>query len=199
MRAVGEMKIMAIFNFSELKMQFALSKYFSKGKATPQYINLCLLECDPKYENEVRLQNWFFPREENLDFSFFKKIYGYEMPNILKAYYSICHVDVAGFHKNSPYDEGISLGSTLRDDSDKLFYFCDPKGFTDKIDISKYITIGAGGTYSSYFVVMERDTGRIFIEYYDDYDVASEHIKYIFLADSLTKFIMELEPPNFGN
>ena len=122
------------------------------------------------------------------------------MPNILKAYYSICHVDVAGFHKNSPYkNEGISLGSTLRDDSDKLFFFCDPAGFTDIIDISKYITIGAGGPYSCHFVVMERDTGRIFIEYYDDDDVASEHIKYIFLADSLTKFIMELDPPNFRN
>lgn len=191
---------MPIFDFSEFKMQLALSKYFSKVKATPEYINLCLSECDPRYENEVRQCNWLFPREEKLDFSFFKKIYGYEMPNILKEYYSICHVNVAGFHKNSPYkNEGIGLGSTLTDDSEKLFFFCDPKSFTDIIDISKYITIGVGGSYMCQFVVMERDTGRIFIEYYDDDDVASEHIKYIFLSNSLTDFIKELKPPNFRN
>ncbi|MDE7301930.1 MAG: hypothetical protein K2N60_01270 [Oscillospiraceae bacterium] len=187
---------MPIFDFSEFKMQLALSKYFSKVKATPRYINLCLSECDPRYENEVRQCNWFFPREEKLDFSFFKKIYGYEMPNILKAYYSICHVDVNGFHKNNPYSNTIGFGSTL---NDNLFCFCDPKSAVDVIDISKYITIGVGGNYWGDYVVMERDTERIFIEYYDDDDVAAEHIKYIFLADSLTKFIMELDPPNFRN
>lgn len=188
------MKIMPLFDFSELKMQFALEKYFSKVKATPRYINHCIAESDPKYENEIRQGNWFFPREGKLDFSFFKNIYGYEMPNILKAYFSICHVGIDGFHKNYPYPFGMGMASTLSDDGGKLFYLCDPKGFTDVIDISRYITISSGGSYMCCYVVMERGTGRIFIESYDDDDVASEHIKYIFLSDSLTDFIGELEP-----
>lgn len=181
-----------MFNFSELKMQSALGKYFSKINVTPDYIEFCLHEAEPRYANDIRLSRLFFPREKKLDFSFFKELLGYEMPNILKAYYSVCHVDVRGYHKNAPDNtDEIILGSTV---TDKLFEWFDKKNFKfDDFDTDKYIPIGITGYCYSY-VFMERDTGHILIE---DYDENDDSIRFFtFLSDSLTKFIGELEPPN---
>ena len=179
-----------MFDFSELKMRSALGNYFSKVNVTPDYMGFCLHEAEPRYANEIRLNRLFFPREKKLDFSFFKELFGYEMPDILKAYYSICHVDVRGYHKNAPdKTDEIMLGSTV---TDKLFEWFDPKSFWfNNFDTNKYIPIGITGYYYSY-VFMERDTGHILIE---DYDENDDSIRFFtFLSESLTNFIKELKP-----
>lgn len=178
-----------MFDFSGFKMQSALGKYFSKIDVTPDYIKYCLYETEPRYENDIRFNGLFFPRESKLDFSFFKELYGYEMPNILKSYYSICHVDISGHHCKTPdRSELILLGSTV---TDKLFEW-----FTydfDEIDKDKYIPIGITQYYWHY-ICMERDTGHILIE---DYDENDDSIRFFtFLSDSLPRFISELKPPD---
>lgn len=153
----------------------------------------------PEYINEVRNGRFVIRREKELDFSFFAQRYGYEMPEILKTYYSYCHPPIIGSHSLSPYKtEVMTLYSTMRRDCfGELISAAEYWEKYDVIDVEKYVPIGSV-SYNDSFVVLERASGRIFVEFgfaENPADDAEGKLYDVPLAEDLETFICEIEPP----
>lgn len=149
----------------EKEMEAALREYFGKIK-DPGFFAEFYSCTAPEYLNEIRNGNFVIHRSDELDYSFFKRNYGYEMPEVLKAYYSYAHPQVAGYHSLNPFKtEAIILYSSIsRERFSGLISYADYWKEYGIIDIEKYIPIGYV-TYNESSVVLERDTGRVFVEF----------------------------------
>lgn len=188
-------------NSYEKEMEAALRYYFGKIKS-PGFFSGFYSYTDPEYLNEIRNGNYVIRRSADLDFSFFKRNYGYEMPEVLKAYYNYTHPSVTGYHRLNPFKtEAVILYSTInRETFAGLISAADYWKEYGTIDIEKYIPIGYV-TYNESFVVLERDTGRVFVEFGFAEDPADDEEGKLYptpLAEDLMAFIRETEPYGLG-
>ncbi len=187
---------MVVHSF-EKEMEAALRDYFGKIK-DPGFFAEFYSCTAPEYLNEIRNGNFVIHRSDHLDYSFFKRNYGYEMPEVLKAYYSYAHPQVAGYHRLTPFKtEAIILYSSIsRKRFSGLISDADYWKKYGIIDIEKYIPIGYV-TYNESSVVLERDTGRVFVEFGFAEDPADDEEGKLYptpLAEDLMTFIREIEP-----
>ena len=172
---------------AEKKMLSALHSYYAQVR-DPERFAHCKYE--PEYAEQIRQGNYVFPRKEKTDTAAFRQRFGYEMPEILQAYFSVYHPVVSGFHPRSPYlHDAIVLHSSFSQGLQNVLD--DAAVWGDKyhaIDIEQYIPIGDISYFGS-LVLMERMTGRIYIEDDDDIDgvVCPEP-----LAEDLITFIQEI-------
>lgn len=178
----------SVFNIfpdnEERKMLSALETYFKKIDTPLYYANNPYLARQfknrkAKYLTNILKEKYIFKRDKKLDFDYFKAEHGFGLPNSLKAYASFCHPCIIGFHASNPYrQDAILLWDTF--DEKPVFNKCFENG--------KYIIIGIVDYFDAY-IVMESNTGKIFVE--------NDEKDYVFntlLADSMTDFIKAIEP-----
>ncbi len=182
----------------EKEMEAALSEYFGKIKDYSDFAGY-YSDTDPEYINEIRNGNFVIHRSSALDYSFFKRNYGYEMPEVLKAYYSYAHPPVIGHHRLNPFErEAIILYSSIN--RERFAGLISAADYWKKYGIEKYIPIGYV-TYNGSAVVLERDTGRVFVEFGFAEDPADDEDGKLYptpLAEDLMTFIRETEPYGLG-
>ena len=169
----------------EKRMQSALHAYYSQVCSPNRFANC---KCQPEYMDQIQQGRYVFPRKESLNADAFRQQFGNEMPEQLQAYFSVYHPEVSGFHPCSPYSkDGIILYSSFPQGLQNILQDADILGNTyHTIDLEQYIPIG----FISYFgsrVFMDRMTGHIYVEDYEDDVLCPEP-----LADELIGFIQDI-------
>ena len=132
------------------------------------------------------------------NFNALSQKYNIEIPQIINEYYSYWHPFIAGQHKNNPHKkETLILYSAINPNCiDNLSTDIEFWKKYNLIDIEKYFPIGTV-TYNGCYIVLERKTGHILVEYGFAENPADDKEGELYplpLADSLYSFIRELEP-----
>lgn len=153
---------------SEKKMLSALHSYYAQVRGPERFAHC---KCGSEYAEQIRQGNYVFPRKEKTDTAAFRQRFGYEMPEILQAYFSVYHPEVSGFHPHSPYcHDAIILHSSFSQGLQDILH--DAALWRDTyhaIDMEQYIPIGCISYFGS-LVLMERMTGHIYVEDDDNKD-----------------------------
>lgn len=176
----------------------AMKEYYSKIKDysffSPDYFDVI-----PQVVLEgYKTGNYLIKKNSIENFDIISEKFNVEVPEEIKEYYSYCHPFIAGQHKKSPYKtEAIILYSAINPNViDNLVKDIEFLIKYNLIDIDKYFPIGTI-TYVGTYVVMERKTGRIYVEYgfaENPADDKEGELYPIPLAKSLSSLICELEP-----
>ena len=176
----------------------AMKEYYSKIKDysffAPDYFDAISQEILDGYKTG----NYLIKKNSTENFDIISEKFNIEVSEEIKEYYSYCHPFIAGQHKISPYKtEAIILYSAINPNIiDNLVKDIEFWIKYNLIDIDKYFPIGTI-TYIGSYVVMERKTGHIYVEYGfadDPADDKEGELYPIPLAKSLSSLICELEP-----
>lgn len=148
-------------------VQEALRVYFAKIKS-PSYFSLNPECCDRAAAARVLAGQYLVPREKTPDFSAFEREFGIPVPDGLREYYSAWHPFLAGKHPLNPHEtESVILRSSLTTDPAAGvmhdMQYC-VKYFPHFAEEMRYVPVGRV-TYCEDMVLLERETGRIFVEW----------------------------------
>ena len=176
----------------------AMKEYYSKIKDYSFFSPDYFTDIPSMVLEGYKKGNYLIKKDIEEDFDIISQKFNIEVPEIVKEYYSYWHPFIAGQHKNSPYKtEAIVLYSAINPNI--IENLTEDINFWKKynlIDMDKYFPIGTV-TYVGTYVILERKTGHIFVEYGFAEDPANDKEGELYptpLAKSLSSFICELEP-----
>ncbi len=182
----------------EKSIKNAMEEYYAKIKDCsfffPDYFDVIPSTVLEGY----KMGKYLIRKDAKEDFGIIFQKFNIEVPEIIKDYYSYYHPFIAGQHRNSPHKkESIILYSAINpnivENLIKDIEFWEKYNLIDK---DKYFPIGTI-TYVGSYVVMDRKTGEIYVEYGFAENPANDKEGELYpipLADSLSSFICELEP-----